>query len=62
MTDSLVTYKGTAVGEYYHGLRDEWELAGGSEEQCPFGEDYDGPTICWVGGKPVLVPSEFIGG
>ena len=60
--ESPVTCKGTVVGDYYQSLRDEWELAGGSEEQCPFGEDYVGPTICWAGGKPVLVPSEFDGG
>ena len=46
-------------GEDYQRLRDEWELAGGVDTDCPFGEDYCGPTVCWSGGKPVVVMSEF---
>ena len=40
-------------------LRDEWELAGGNLEDCPFGEDYEGPSLCWRDGKPMIVASEF---
>lgn len=60
--ENPVVFKGTVTGEHYQHLRSEWEMAGGDESQCPFGDDYVGPTVCWVGGKPVLVPSEFIGG
>jgi len=47
------------VGSDYQRLRDEWELAGGDEHDPPFGEDYEGPSLCWRDGKPMIVASEF---
>lgn len=54
-----LTYKCTIEGRDYSMLRDEWELAGGNAEDCPFGEEYEGPSLCWQGGKPIIVSSEF---
>lgn len=52
----------TTVGSEYQRLRDEFDRANGDPDECPFDTNdhkYTGPTICWVGGKPVVVPSEF---
>jgi hypothetical protein len=46
------------VGDDYQRLRNDFEMAGGDPEGCPFGEDYEGPSLCWQGGKPMIVASE----
>lgn len=47
------------VGSDYERLSNDFEMAGGDTEACPFGDDYEGPTLCWQGGKPLIVASEF---
>lgn len=52
----------TITGSDYQRLRDEFDRADGDPSECPFDtEDYQytGPTIHWVGGTPVVSPSEF---
>jgi|688.fasta_scaffold211621_2 hypothetical protein len=46
----------------YQRLRLEFDRADGDADECPFNTNsytYTGPSICWVGGQPVIVPSEF---
>ena len=50
------------VGHQYQSLRDEFDRAGGDQDECPFDTDdhkYSGPTMVFMGGKFVVVPSEF---
>lgn len=50
------------VGTDYLRLLTEFDRADGDAEECPFDEGdytYTGPSICWVGGQPVITPSEF---
>lgn len=43
------------VGEDYEAMREQWELAGGDATQCPFGDEYTGPHLCWEDGEPVII-------
>lgn len=43
------------VGEDYEAIREQWELAGGDATQCPFGDEYTGPHLCWEDGEPVII-------
>ena len=43
------------VGEDYEAMREQWELAGGDASQCPFGDEYTGPYLCWEDGEPVII-------
>jgi hypothetical protein len=47
------------VGSEYERLCQEFDLLDGDESECPFGDDYMGPTIRWDGGLPFMRPSEF---
>jgi hypothetical protein len=50
------------VGSNYERLRVEFDRADGDPNDCPFDTGdytYAGPSICWVGGQPVITPSEF---
>ena len=40
-----------SVGSDYAALREQWELAGGNAGECPFGEDYAGPSLDWDGNE-----------
>jgi uncharacterized protein (DUF3820 family) len=44
-----------SVGEHYEAMREQWELAGGDATQCPFGDEYTGPYLCWEGSEPVII-------
>lgn len=43
------------VGKDYEAIREQWELAGGDASQCPFGDEYTGPYLCWEGSEPVII-------
>lgn len=57
-----LTFMGTFVGRDYPRLKLEFDRAGGAPDECPFDTDdhkYSGPTMSFVGGQTVVVPSEF---
>jgi hypothetical protein len=57
-----LTFMGTFVGRDYPRLKLEFDRAGGDANDCPFDTGdytYTGPSIRWVGGQPVITPSEF---
>lgn len=47
------------AGRDYQRLREEFGRCDGDEGDCPFGEEYMGPTICWSGSVPSIRPSEM---
>lgn len=50
------------VGSDYHRLRQDFDRLDGDADDCPFDagdRHYSGPTMAFMGGKFVMVPSEF---